>query len=361
MIGIKEKIKKGMFLFLACFLFLSAFSKAGFAGHDNSLTIYKYRNKEKYDITQNPRKDSRKVSGAVFTIFKLGEKDKESKLGSEEADTILKDLSQLSAKELEKRYPVSHTTSPTNSEGMTKLDQVEEGRYLLIETTGTEKNLQKSSLTAPLLVDLPLEISGNKKSDVVVYPKGTLINPPHPEEPKDRAGESFYKYEEGTKTPVPGAQFQLFKEDKGPYLDGDGKKVFSTSNNNGYFEFTNLPYGNYFIREMAAPTGYIGSSNYYPFTVTADSLKDDISKNIYNKKDNRKPSQGPGKGVDGRPRNGGDSPTSSTGGKNFTGTIPKTGDIQIYLYIIAGLALIAVGILLYKSDTEERRSILSVK
>ncbi|MDO5649545.1 MAG: LPXTG cell wall anchor domain-containing protein, partial [Gallicola sp.] len=41
-------------------------------------------------------------------------------------------------------------------------------------------------------------------------------------------------------------------------------------------------------------------------------------------------------------------------GKTFTGTIPKTGDIQIYLYAIAGLALIGVGSVLYKSAEGNR-------
>ncbi|MDO5649591.1 MAG: SpaA isopeptide-forming pilin-related protein [Gallicola sp.] len=347
MMSIKGKLKKGMFLFLACFLFLSAFSKVGFAEEYNSLTIYKYVNKKNHDITQNPGKDGEKVSGAVFTLFKLTEKESESKLLSKEAEDLLKELSQLSASMLQKRYSEFRTTSPTDKEGMTKLEKMKEGRYLLIETSGTGENLEKSLLTTPLLVDIPLEVSPNEfKRDVVIYPKGSTVNPPSPETPKDRGGESFFKYEEGTKTPVSGAQFQLLKEDKTPYLTEEGKKVFSTSNSNGYFEFTDLPFGNYFIRETQAPIGYIGSDDYHPFTVSADSLKDTISKNIYNKVDNRKP---PSR-TSSSSSTGGYSSVPRESGKNFTGSIPKTGDIQIYLYAIAGLALAAIGMILYKSE-----------
>ena len=44
----------------------------------------------------------------------------------------------------------------------------------------------------------------------------------------------------------------------------------STSNENGYFVFDEIPYGEYIIHEIEAPTGYILSDESYPVTVSED-------------------------------------------------------------------------------------------
>ena len=42
------------------------------------------------------------------------------------------------------------------------------------------------------------------------------------------------------------------------------------SDENGYFEFDDVPYGEYVVREIKAPTGYILSNKSYPVTVCED-------------------------------------------------------------------------------------------
>ena len=44
----------------------------------------------------------------------------------------------------------------------------------------------------------------------------------------------------------------------------------SISDETGYFEFTEIPYGEYVIREIAAPTGYILSNEIYPVSIAED-------------------------------------------------------------------------------------------
>ena len=49
------------------------------------------------------------------------------------------------------------------------------------------------------------------------------------------------------------------------------------SNKNGHFEFTNVPYGEYIVREIEAPTGYILSDESYSVTISEDGEIIEIS------------------------------------------------------------------------------------
>ena len=44
----------------------------------------------------------------------------------------------------------------------------------------------------------------------------------------------------------------------------------AVSDENGNFEFDEIPYGEYIVREIEAPTGYILSGESYPVTVCED-------------------------------------------------------------------------------------------
>ena len=43
------------------------------------------------------------------------------------------------------------------------------------------------------------------------------------------------------------------------------------SDENGHFEFTEIPYGEYVVREIAAPTGYILSDELEHLIISGDS------------------------------------------------------------------------------------------
>ncbi len=64
--------------------------------------------------------------------------------------------------------------------------------------------------------------------------------------------------------PLENALFGLFK------VDSDTPVMTVDSDENGYFEFTEILCGKYIVKEIAAPTGYILSDESYPVTISED-------------------------------------------------------------------------------------------
>lgn len=64
--------------------------------------------------------------------------------------------------------------------------------------------------------------------------------------------------------PLENAVFGLFTE------ESENAIMTAVSDKNGYFEFADVPYGNYFVREIEAPSGYILSDESYPVTISED-------------------------------------------------------------------------------------------
>ena len=69
--------------------------------------------------------------------------------------------------------------------------------------------------------------------------------------------------------PLENAVFGLFTADCVKF-SRDTAIMTSTSDENGCFEFDEIPYGEYIIHEIEAPTGYIFSDESYPVTVSED-------------------------------------------------------------------------------------------
>lgn len=69
--------------------------------------------------------------------------------------------------------------------------------------------------------------------------------------------------------PLENALFGLFAVDTDEFT-ADNAYMTAVSDENGYFEFDEIPYGEYIIREIEAPTGYILSDESYPVTVCED-------------------------------------------------------------------------------------------
>lgn len=70
--------------------------------------------------------------------------------------------------------------------------------------------------------------------------------------------------------PLENALFGLFAVDNAEFT-ADNAYMTAVSDDNGYFEFDEIPYGEYIVREIEAPTGYILSDESYPVTVCEDS------------------------------------------------------------------------------------------
>ena len=69
--------------------------------------------------------------------------------------------------------------------------------------------------------------------------------------------------------PLENALFGLFAVDTAEFTS-ENAYMTAVSDENGYFEFDEIPYGEYNVREIEAPTGYILSGESYPVTVCED-------------------------------------------------------------------------------------------
>ena len=69
--------------------------------------------------------------------------------------------------------------------------------------------------------------------------------------------------------PLENALFGLFDADCTEFT-AENAYMTDFSDENGYFEFNEIPYGKYVVREIEAPTGYILSDESYPITVCED-------------------------------------------------------------------------------------------
>ena len=69
--------------------------------------------------------------------------------------------------------------------------------------------------------------------------------------------------------PLENAVFGLFAVDTAEFTS-ENAYMTAVSDENGYFEFDEIPYGEYIVREIEAPTGYILSDESYPVTVCED-------------------------------------------------------------------------------------------
>ncbi len=91
-------------------------------------------------------------------------------------------------------------------------------------------------------------------------------------------GLTITKYKTGTEMPIAGAIIGVF--------DGEGKEVArATTNEAGQVTFTGLEVGNYYYKEISAPTGYVLNSTEYHFTVENDGTVKSIGETnfvIYN-------------------------------------------------------------------------------
>lgn len=69
--------------------------------------------------------------------------------------------------------------------------------------------------------------------------------------------------------PLENAVFGLFRIDCTEFVESNAIMT-AISDENGYFEFDEIPYGEYVVHEIEAPTGYILSDESYPVTVCED-------------------------------------------------------------------------------------------
>ena len=69
--------------------------------------------------------------------------------------------------------------------------------------------------------------------------------------------------------PLENALFGLFSEDETEFT-AENAYLTDESDEDGNFSFTDIPYGKYIVKEIAAPTGYILSDEQYPVVIAED-------------------------------------------------------------------------------------------
>ena len=69
--------------------------------------------------------------------------------------------------------------------------------------------------------------------------------------------------------PLENALFGLFAVDTAEFTS-ESAYMTAVSDKNGYFEFDEIPYGEYIIHEIEAPRGYILSNKSYPVSISED-------------------------------------------------------------------------------------------
>ena len=69
--------------------------------------------------------------------------------------------------------------------------------------------------------------------------------------------------------PLENAVFDLFRTDCTEFVSANALMT-AVSDENGYFEFNNIPYGEYAVKEIAAPAGYIFSDEKYHVVINED-------------------------------------------------------------------------------------------
>lgn len=84
----------------------------------------------------------------------------------------------------------------------------------------------------------------------------------------------IHKLAEGTNKPLSGAEFGIYDE-------YDNLITIITTNEFGYAEIIELPYGNYYYMELKAPTGYLVDLDSYDFSIEYDG--EVVEKTVYNR------------------------------------------------------------------------------
>ena len=182
------------------------------------------------------------------------------------------------------------------------------------------------------------------------------VNPPPVTPPENPTGSyNFVKVDYSKeKNRLGGAVFSLYtvdKEGKASPYEVDGKRYTVKSGSNGEFKVEGLAYGRYYLRETAAPDGYILDVNPIEFTISEQSANAEAIF-IVNKQNPDKPSTPPVVNPPGTttPPSTPNTPTPSTTYyvPKDTPAIPrgplvKTGDIRIVIFVAIGLAMVIAG------------------
>lgn len=156
----------------------------------------------------------------------------------------------------------------TGADGVATFAGLDVGVYLVAETNSDPHTTR---VTPNFFVSIPMT---NPEGDgwlydVHVYPKNALV----------RGDITLNKIDEAGK-PLEDATFGLYVKDEDPSDDVAIDQMIT--NTDGIVKFTDLPVGNYYLKEIAAPAGYTLSTVTYPFEITAENWHATFEANAIN-------------------------------------------------------------------------------
>lgn len=162
-----------------------------------------------------------------------------------------------------------------------------------------------------------------------------------PDEKVEKGGFKFLKVDSSdTSKKLKGAKFKVTKKVDDKYVDveRDGKKYIVESDKNGAFEVKDLELGTYYLKETAAPSGYVVNSSPIEIEITGSSYAQSPTVVTNSKGDVPVPPTTPG---------------GSTSTRGPKGPLVKTGDIRILVFFAAGLLLILGGYKMVRSQDKK--------
>ncbi|MFQ8684790.1 MAG: SpaH/EbpB family LPXTG-anchored major pilin [Acutalibacteraceae bacterium] len=156
----------------------------------------------------------------------------------------------------------------TGADGVATFAGLDVGVYLVAETN---KDPHTTRVTPNFFVSIPMT---NPEGDgwlydVHVYPKNALVRGDVTLNKVDEAGEA-----------LEGAIFGLYARDEDS--SDDVAIAQMPTGADGVVKFTDLPVGNYYLKEITAPEGYTLSTVTYPFEITAENWHATFEANAIN-------------------------------------------------------------------------------
>lgn len=307
-----------IFIFMIAFSFLSRVYAEGY-----TLTISVFGNEDKKLI--NELKGTTPCEGLVFKLWNISENYEETS----DTSKIVEDLKDKSIEDLDKMYKNTYTSEKTDKEGKTTIKDIKKGIYYAREISNN-KNIKVMSF----VIIMPMVDDSGKIVDHV-FPKASIL----PQKP-EYGSKKFVKTDDSENSIkyLPGAKFLITQKEKGEYIrvKKDGKDYVVESGSDGKFEVKGIKPGIYYLVEVNAPTGYVLLKEPYKFEITNKADESESISRIVNKLIPVEPGKGDiikTPGLDG-------------GSKKIV--IPKTGDVQIYLFSIAGIAMMLMGTYVYR-------------
>lgn len=245
-------------IIMLTFLLLPAVVWADYSG-PTDVTIHKLQMDDAIAVTPQPHDgseltdaeldallntDTSPLPGVTFTWWKI-------------TDSLsLNELDALSIAQLNTRYTTTATAGPTSDPaGTVTISAMAVGTYYFRETV-TPANVSGYE-AVPFMLELPVMNHDGTAyiTDLHIYPKNYTIY-----------GAVLLTKFTGTTTHLPNAVFSLYQ---GISPDGTLQAAGLTTDSNGYIMVNNLPEGDYYFVETAAPAGYVLNTSPITIAITA--------------------------------------------------------------------------------------------